>query len=234
MYIYSTCTHTILITFLHCRYGQCWVLTGVAVTLLRALGIGCRPVTCYEAAHLCTKLGQVDFCFTPQGEMLDNATQDQLWYVQLSYIPQSLSYIVSVSYYPSLFPSHCLFCALLLPPLLSSSFPPSLPSSLSISLFFLPMPSSHIHSTLVHHTHTHTHTHTQDLPRVAGGLDVSRRPPPWPQRLADPQSHLPASAGRGTPHRPCLPHQCEGGESGQWEKRRGREWSGVCEIRSQR
>lgn len=63
------------------RYGQCWVLAGVTITLLRALGVVCRPVTCYDAAHLCQKPGQIDLAFTPQGEMLDNATNDQLWSV---------------------------------------------------------------------------------------------------------------------------------------------------------
>ena len=62
------------------RYAQCWVLAGVGVTLLRALGVACRPVTCYEAAHSCSKLGQLDLTFTPQGEMVNDITQDQLWY----------------------------------------------------------------------------------------------------------------------------------------------------------
>ena len=61
------------------RYGQCWVLAGVTVSLLRALGVASRPVTCYEAAHHCSKPRQVDRAFTPQGELLDSATQDQIW-----------------------------------------------------------------------------------------------------------------------------------------------------------
>ncbi|CAI8024944.1 Protein-glutamine gamma-glutamyltransferase 4 [Geodia barretti] len=61
------------------RYGQCWVLAGVTVTLLRALGIASRPVTCYESGHHCSKPGQLDLAFSPQGELLHTATQDQLW-----------------------------------------------------------------------------------------------------------------------------------------------------------
>ena len=57
------------------------MLAGVTITLLRALGVVCRPITCYEAAHHCSKPGQLDLAFTPQGEMLDDATHDQLWSV---------------------------------------------------------------------------------------------------------------------------------------------------------
>lgn len=62
-----------------CRYGQCWVLAGVCVSLLRALGLASRPVTCYNAAHVCSKLGQVDKHFTTDGELLDDSTGDRIW-----------------------------------------------------------------------------------------------------------------------------------------------------------
>ena len=35
------------------RYGQCWVFAGIITTVCRALGLPCRPVTCYSSAfHL--------------------------------------------------------------------------------------------------------------------------------------------------------------------------------------
>lgn len=61
------------------RYGQCWVFAGVCVSLLRALGIACRPVTCYNSAHFCTKLGQVDRYFSTEGELVDELSKDQIW-----------------------------------------------------------------------------------------------------------------------------------------------------------
>lgn len=33
------------------KYGQCWVFSGLVVTICRALGIPCRSVTNYESAH---------------------------------------------------------------------------------------------------------------------------------------------------------------------------------------
>lgn len=33
------------------KYGQCWVFAGVFTTLCRALGIPCRTITTFEAAH---------------------------------------------------------------------------------------------------------------------------------------------------------------------------------------
>ena len=61
------------------RYAQCWVFAGVAVTLLRALGLPSRPVTCYEAAHYCSRPRQVDWAFSTEGELLHEASGDQVW-----------------------------------------------------------------------------------------------------------------------------------------------------------
>ena len=62
-----------------CRYGQCWVFAGVAVSLLRAVGIASRPVTCYNAAHCMQKLGQVDRYFSATGDLVANMGRDQIW-----------------------------------------------------------------------------------------------------------------------------------------------------------
>ena len=47
--------------------------------MFRALGIACRPVTCYNAAHCVQKLGQVDRYFSSTGELVPSLGKDQLW-----------------------------------------------------------------------------------------------------------------------------------------------------------
>lgn len=61
------------------RYAHCWVLAGAAVTLLRALGIPCRTVTCYVAAPHSKQLGKVKCYFSPDGDILSDLQTDQLW-----------------------------------------------------------------------------------------------------------------------------------------------------------
>ena len=64
----------------HFRYAHCWVQVGVAMSLLRALGIPCRAVTLYEAAAVTKQLGQVNRFFTVEGDLLTDQQTDQLWY----------------------------------------------------------------------------------------------------------------------------------------------------------
>ncbi len=61
------------------RYGQCWVFAGVAVSLLRALGLAARPVTCFNAAHYTTRPGVVERHFTREGELAQDLNTDQIW-----------------------------------------------------------------------------------------------------------------------------------------------------------
>ena len=63
------------------RYGQCWTTAGLAVTLLRILGIPCRPVTCYDAAMTTKQLGRVNCYFTPEGNLIDGVkpSNDHIW-----------------------------------------------------------------------------------------------------------------------------------------------------------
>ena len=51
----------------------------MAITLLRCLGIPCRPVTCYNAAMTGEKLGKVNCYFTPEGNLMDNIKSDSIW-----------------------------------------------------------------------------------------------------------------------------------------------------------
>lgn len=61
------------------RFGQCWVCAGVAITLLRCLGIPCRPVTCYNVAMMTEKLGRVNRYFTPEGNLVESIKSDSIW-----------------------------------------------------------------------------------------------------------------------------------------------------------
>uniref|UniRef100_A0A673NBC6 protein-glutamine gamma-glutamyltransferase n=1 Tax=Sinocyclocheilus rhinocerous TaxID=307959 RepID=A0A673NBC6_9TELE len=51
------------------RYGQCWVFTGVACTVLRCLGIPTRCITNYSSAHDTDANISVDYLFNDQLEI---------------------------------------------------------------------------------------------------------------------------------------------------------------------
>ena len=61
------------------RYAQCWVLAGVAVTLMRALGIAVRPVTCYNIASCFGST--LSRYFTAEGDFVRGITSDIVWLV---------------------------------------------------------------------------------------------------------------------------------------------------------
>eukprot|EP00092_Neocalanus_flemingeri_P003560 GFUD01003818.1.p1 GENE.GFUD01003818.1~~GFUD01003818.1.p1 ORF type:complete len:762 (+),score=203.77 GFUD01003818.1:286-2286(+) len=52
------------------RYGQCWVFAGIITTICRALGLPCRPVTCYKSAHDTNKSLTIDKYYDQDGEEL--------------------------------------------------------------------------------------------------------------------------------------------------------------------
>ncbi|KAI6651599.1 Coagulation factor XIII A chain-like [Oopsacas minuta] len=59
--------------------GECWTLSGVLVSLLRCVGIPARPVSCYNAAHQCKKLGRNDKYFIHQVGLVDSLNKDLTW-----------------------------------------------------------------------------------------------------------------------------------------------------------
>ncbi|KAH8020103.1 hypothetical protein HPB51_024490 [Rhipicephalus microplus] len=61
------------------NYGQCWVFSGVCNTVCRALGIPCRPVTCYASAHDTDESITVDRYFDKEGEELKKYSRDSIW-----------------------------------------------------------------------------------------------------------------------------------------------------------
>ena len=66
------------------RYGQCWVFTGIITTVCRALGLPCRPVTCYSSAHDTNRSLTIDKYFTQDGEELKGIDEapgifDSIW-----------------------------------------------------------------------------------------------------------------------------------------------------------
>ncbi|XP_063376431.1 annulin isoform X1 [Cydia fagiglandana] len=61
------------------KYAQCWVYAGVLTTICRALGIPCRPVTGYDAAHDSQGSLTVDIIKDEDGNTLDHFTQDSVW-----------------------------------------------------------------------------------------------------------------------------------------------------------
>lgn len=61
------------------NYGQCWVFSGVCNTVCRALGIPCRPVTCYASAHDTDESITIDRYFDKDGEELKKYSRDSIW-----------------------------------------------------------------------------------------------------------------------------------------------------------
>jgi len=65
------------------KYGQCWVFSGVIVTICRALGIPCRSVTNYMSAHDTNASLTIDTYIDVNGEKLNNHpgsyTNDSCW-----------------------------------------------------------------------------------------------------------------------------------------------------------
>ena len=58
-------------------YGQCWVFSGVLVTVLRALGIPCRSVTNYRSAHDTELNMAIDIFHDKNGDKIE--TDDSVW-----------------------------------------------------------------------------------------------------------------------------------------------------------
>ena len=66
------------------RYGQCWVFAGLMTTVCRALGLPCRPVTCYSSAHDTNKSLTIDKYYDENGEELKGipgapGISDSIW-----------------------------------------------------------------------------------------------------------------------------------------------------------
>lgn len=61
------------------KYAQCWVYAGVLTTICRALGIPCRPVTGYDAAHDSQGSLTIDIIKDEEGNTLDEFTRDSVW-----------------------------------------------------------------------------------------------------------------------------------------------------------
>ncbi|XP_042631268.1 protein-glutamine gamma-glutamyltransferase 2-like isoform X2 [Cyprinus carpio] len=61
------------------RYGQCWVFTGVACTVLRCLGIPTRCITNYSSAHDTDANVSVDYLFNDQLESVSEGRKDSIW-----------------------------------------------------------------------------------------------------------------------------------------------------------
>jgi len=61
------------------KYGQCWVFTGVLISLLRSLGIPCRPVTCWNSGweQMAPFDKHLDIRFV--GEKVDLENSDYVW-----------------------------------------------------------------------------------------------------------------------------------------------------------
>ncbi|XP_050670061.1 annulin isoform X2 [Leptidea sinapis] len=61
------------------KFAQCWVYAGVLTTVCRALGIPCRPVTGYDAAHDSQGSLTIDIIKDEEGNTLEEFTRDSVW-----------------------------------------------------------------------------------------------------------------------------------------------------------
>ncbi|XP_075530101.1 hemocyte protein-glutamine gamma-glutamyltransferase-like [Dermacentor variabilis] len=61
------------------NYGQCWVFAAVCNTVCRALGIPCRPVTCFASAHDTDETITIDRYFDEDGKEMEGLTTDSIW-----------------------------------------------------------------------------------------------------------------------------------------------------------
>ncbi|XP_049869719.1 annulin isoform X2 [Pectinophora gossypiella] len=61
------------------KYAQCWVYAGVLTTVCRALGIPCRPVTGYDAAHDSQGSLTIDVIMNDDGTIDEDYTRDSVW-----------------------------------------------------------------------------------------------------------------------------------------------------------
>ncbi|XP_041970639.1 hemocyte protein-glutamine gamma-glutamyltransferase-like [Aricia agestis] len=58
------------------EYGQCWVYSGLVVTICRALGIPCRSVTNYVSAHDTNRTFTIDKFFDKDGNEVPNGPDE--------------------------------------------------------------------------------------------------------------------------------------------------------------
>ncbi|XP_045458778.1 hemocyte protein-glutamine gamma-glutamyltransferase-like [Melitaea cinxia] len=61
------------------EYGQCWVFSGLVVTICRALGIPCRSVTNYVSAHDTSGTFTVDKFFDKDGNEVPNGPDEDCY-----------------------------------------------------------------------------------------------------------------------------------------------------------
>lgn len=73
------------------RYGQCWVFSGVLLSVLRILGIPSRSVTNFNSAHDTNRNRTIDFYYDENGDELEylKTGDDSIWYVTIIVIPLS-------------------------------------------------------------------------------------------------------------------------------------------------
>ncbi|NWV67521.1 TGM4 glutamyltransferase, partial [Malurus elegans] len=60
-------------------YGQCWVFAGVLNTVMRCLGVPCRCVSTFDAAHDTDENLRVDVYLNDKGEKLNSLSLDSVW-----------------------------------------------------------------------------------------------------------------------------------------------------------